>query len=88
MPTWVSLLILIGVSILLYLQARTLVREIKTGIPYLFFSPHPAYRNRPVNRRSLFLKFSIVFDAFGTAVLTIMWVVAVAFLLESLSVIY
>lgn len=88
MSTPASLLLLLGISVLFWLTARTLVREIKTGVPHLFFSPHPAYRNRPVNRRSVFLWFSVVTRVFGTLVLALMVVVAVLYLLESLGVIY
>jgi hypothetical protein len=88
MSTPAALLVLAAISVLFFLMARTLIREIRTGVPHLFFSPHPAYRNRPVDRRSTFLWFSVVFRIFGTAVLAFMVVVAVAFLLESLGVIY
>jgi len=87
MPIWMSALVLAGLSGLLCVQVRTLVREVRTGVPHLFFVPHPAYRNRPVNRRSIFLKFTIASDVFGTAVLTLMWLVSIAFLLESLGLI-
>jgi hypothetical protein len=88
MATPASLLVLCGVSVLFYVTVRTLVREIRTGVPHLFFSPHPAYQNRTVDRRSAFLWFSIIFRVFGTLILAFMVIVAVAFLLESLGVIY
>ena len=88
MPVWISLIILLGISGLLYLQLRTLRREVTMGVPHLFFWPHPAYRNRPANSHSLYLKFSIAFNALSAAGLVVMWLVAVAFLLESLGVIY
>jgi hypothetical protein len=84
----VSLLVLCVVSVLFYFTARTLVREVRTGVPHLFFSPHPAYRNRVANRRSVFLWFSVATRIFGTIVLGLMVVVAIAFMLESLGVIY
>jgi len=88
MSTPVSLIVLAAVSVLFWFTARTLVREVRTGVPHLFFSPHAAYRNRPVNRRSVFLWFSVATRVFGTLVLALMVVVAVAYLLESLGVIY
>jgi hypothetical protein len=84
----VSLLILCGVSALFYLEARTLLRELRTGVPHLFFWPHPAYRNRAAHRGSVFLWFSTAMHIFGTFGLALMVVVGGAFLLESLGVIY
>ena len=88
MPVLISLLLLIGVSGLLYLQWRTLIREMRTEVPHLFFSPHPAYRNRPVNRQSLFLRFSIGMRVFSVAVLILMVVIAAGYLLESVLAVY
>jgi hypothetical protein len=88
MSTPASFLVLCGIAILFFLTARTLVREVRTGVPHLLFSPHPAYRNRPVNRRSAFLWFSVVLRIFGTVGLSLMVIVAVAFLLGSLGVIH
>jgi hypothetical protein len=88
MSTLVSILVLVAVSVLFWLTARTLVREMRTGIPHLFFSPHPAYRNRPVNRKSPFLWFSALVRVWCVLILGLMVFVAVLFLLESLGVIY
>jgi len=88
MSTPVSLLVLLAVSILFWLELRTLIRERKSGVPYLFWWPHPAYRNRPINRRSAFLLFSSAGHVFGVFVLGLMVFVTVLFLLESLGVIY
>jgi hypothetical protein len=88
MPTPVALLVLIGLAGLFYLTARTLVREVRTGVPHLFFSPHPSYRDRPVNKRSPFLWLSVFCRLWGTLLFGFMTFVAVLFLLESLGVIY
>ena len=88
MSTSVSILVLVATTLFLWLTARTLYREIKTGVPHLFFSPHPAFRNRPGNRKHPYLWFSVVFRIFGTLVLALMVFVAVLFLLESLGLIY
>jgi hypothetical protein len=84
----VAIPLLIGLVILFWLEARTLLREVRTGVPHLFFSPHPAYRGREGNRRSLFLWFTVACRVFGTLVLGFMVFVAVLYLLESLGVIY
>ena len=88
MSTPAAILLLTGLSGLFWLQLRTLVRERRTGVPHLFWWPHPAYRNRPVNRRSTFLLFSTASHVFGVVVLGLMVFVAVLYLLESLHVIY
>jgi hypothetical protein len=80
----IALLILLVVCTLFYFTARTLVRELKTGVPHLFFSPHPAYRHRPVNRRGIFFWFSVGTRAFGVVGLALMTAVALAFLVEAL----
>ena len=83
-----ALIVLMGVAIFFWLEARTLVRELKTGVPHLFFSPHPAYRGRLGNRRAAFFWFSAALRIFRTLMLALMVLVAVLFLLESLGVIY
>jgi hypothetical protein len=88
MSTPISLLVLIAVTTLFWLELRTLIRERKSGVPYLFWWPHPAFRSRPANRRSGFLLFSSAGHVFGVFVLGLMVVTAIAFLLESLGVIY
>ena len=88
MPAPVALLVLVGLTSLFCLESRTLLRELRTGVPHLFFSPHPAYRGREGNHRSFFLWFTVAFRIFGTLVLGLMVFVAVLFLLESLGVIY
>ncbi len=88
MSTPASILVLIAAAILLWLEARTLYREIRTGVPHLFFAPHPALRNRPGNRKHPYLWFTVVFRLIGTLVLALMVLVALLFLLESLGLIY
>lgn len=88
MPTWLSLIVLTGLSFLLWLDLRTLFREMKSGVPHLFFSPHPAFRGKPGNHKHPYLWFSVAFRIFGTLVLGLMVFVAFLFLLESLGVIY
>jgi hypothetical protein len=88
MSTPVSLLIMLAAPLLIWFELRTLVRERKSGVPYLFWWPHPAYRNRPVNRQSALLLFSTASHIFGILVLGMVTFLAVLYLLESLGVIY
>lgn len=88
MSTPVSALVLIATAILFWSEARTLHREIKTGVPHLFFSPHPAFRNRPGNRTHPYLWFTVGFRVCRTLGLALMFFVAILFLMESLSLIY
>lgn len=88
MSTLASALVLIAAAILLGLWARTLYQEIRTGVPHLFFAPHPAFRDRPGNRKHPYLWFSVAFRIFGTLVLALMMFVAFLFLMESLGLIY
>ncbi len=88
MSTPASALVLIAAAILLWLEARTLYREIRTGVPHLFFAPHPAFRDRPGNRKHPYLWFTVVFRVFGTLVLALMVFAAFLFLMESLGLIY
>ena len=84
MSTPLSLFVLAGISVLFWLTARTLLRELKTGVPHLFFSPHPAFRNRPGDHRHPYFWFTVAFRIFSTLVLALMVLVAILFLLESL----
>lgn len=88
MSTPMSIMVLVATTIFFWLTARTLYREIKTGVPHLFFSPHPAFRDRPGNRKHPYLWFTVAFRIFGTLGLALMVFVAVLFLLESLNLIY
>ncbi|PKP86807.1 MAG: hypothetical protein CVT78_11160 [Alphaproteobacteria bacterium HGW-Alphaproteobacteria-17] len=88
MSTPMSVLVLIAAMTIFWFEAHTLYREIKTGVPHLFFSPHPAFRNLPGNRKHPYLWFTVALRVFGTLVLALMVCVAVLFLLESLGLVY
>ncbi len=88
MSTPLSIVILVTTTIFFWLTARTLFREVKTGVPHLFFSPHPAFRNRPGDRKHPYLWFTVALRVFGTLGLALMVFVAFLFLLESLGLIY
>lgn len=88
MSTPASALVLIAAVILLWLEARTLYREIRTGVPYLFFAPHSAFRNRPGSRKHPYLWFTVVFRVLRTLALALMMFVAFLFLMESLGMVY
>ena len=80
MPTWLALLSTVALASLTYLEVRTLKRQLDSGIPYLFFSPHPAYRNSPPNSRSIFFKFSAFGHAWGAIVCGLGTLICAAFL--------
>ncbi|ALG60328.1 MULTISPECIES: hypothetical protein [Citromicrobium] len=88
MSTPMSMIVLVATTLFFWLTARTLYREIKTGVPHLFFSPHPAFRNRAGNRKQPYLWFTVAFRIVGTLGLALMVFTAVLFLLESLNLIY
>ena len=88
MPWWLAIVGMIVLGGLTYLEARTVHRQVTTGVPYLFFSPHPAYRNRPPNKRSAFLWFSVFSHSWGVMVLGLATFLCGAYLLEDLGVIY
>ena len=88
MPWWLAIVAIIALGALTYLEARTVYRQVATGVPYLFFKPHPAYRNKSPNKRSVFLWFSVFSHGWGVMVFGLMTVVSGAFLLEDLGVIY
>jgi hypothetical protein len=81
MPTWLALILTILLGGLTYLEARTVYRSTTSGVPYLFFHPHPSYRNRPANKRSGFLWFSVFGHAWGVMVFGLSTIVCAAFLL-------
>ena len=88
MPWWVAILSMTVLGTLTYFEVRTVYRQVVTGVPYLFFKPHPSYRDRPPNKRSVFLWLSVFSHAWGVTVFGLMTVVSGAFLLEDLGVIY
>jgi len=88
MPWWLAIIGMAALGGLTYLEARTVYRQVTTGVPYLFFAPHPAYRTKTPNRRSVFLWFGIFGHAWGVMVFALMTILCGAYLLEDLGVIY
>jgi hypothetical protein len=88
MDWWFAIIAMLILGALTYLEARTVYRQVTQGVPYLFFSPHPAYRNRPPNKRSAFLWFSVFCHAWGVMVFALMTLLSGAFFLEDIGVIY
>ena len=84
MSTPLSLILLAVASVLFWLTARTLIRELRTRVPHLFFEPHPAFENRSGNRRHPYLWFTAAIRIFATLGLALMAFVALLFVLESL----
>lgn len=81
MPGWLAFLGTIVLAGLAFLEGRTLVRSVKTGVPYLFFKPHPAYKNRLPNRNSPFLWFSVFGHVWGVMVFGLAAAICGAFFL-------
>jgi hypothetical protein len=80
MPAWAALLGTVVLGALAFFEARTVFRSASSGVPYLFFTPHPAFRNRAPNKRSGFLWFSVFGHAWGTMVFGLSAMVCAAFL--------